>query len=342
MPYPNLLTEAGVFTYQARDAINSLITSQGVLTQGNVWWVRPISGNDANDGKSPASAFQSLSAALSAATANQNDIVLLCAEGNSAAATTAYQSALLTWNKDLVHLIGINAGPLFSQRSRIAFAAGYTGATDLFDLTANGCRIEGIEFFMGVASANPTGCLTVTGNRNHFVRCHIAGMGNAANDISGAYSLQLKGAEENLFEDCTVGQDTVQLGAGTSNSVMLFSNSAGVGCTRNYFRSCRFLLNTSSTTVCLFLRAVASSMDRETVLEDCLFMVAIQSGSATLAHAFAVAAGGSPGGMIILTGAKTGMVGASGWNTTASGNVYATGGIQPTNTTWGLATPVTS
>jgi len=338
VPYPNLLTSAGVFTYQARDAINALISAQGLLTQGNVWWVRPISGNDNNDGKSPATAFKTCGAALNAAVGGQNDIVLLCAEGNSAASTTDYQTALLNWNKDLVHLIGINAGPLYSQRSRIAFSSGYTGATDLFKLSANGCLIQGIEFFMGVASVNPTGCMTVTGQRNHLIRCHIAGMGNAANDISGAYSLNLQGAEECLFEDCTIGQDTVQLGAGTSNSVLLFTSNSPAN-TRNWFRGCRFMLDTSSATVCLFARGGGvGNLDRETVFEDCLFLNAIASASTTLTHAMAIATGG---GVVILTGSKTGLFGASGWNSN-SGVVYATGGVQPTNTSWGLATAITS
>jgi hypothetical protein len=338
MGYPALLAEGGTFSYSTRDAINALISGQGLLSQGNVWWVRPLSGSDTNDGKSPSTAFATLTAALAAATANQNDIVLLCAEGNSASATTAYQATTLTWNKDMVHLIGLNAGPLFSQRSRIAFSAGATVAGDLFDLTANGCLIQGIEFFMGVASANPTGCMTVSGIRNHFFRCHIAGFGNAANDINNAYSLQLKGAEECLFEDCTIGVDTVAIGTGTTTAQILFTAGTSAN-TRNWFRGCRVVMDATSSTNFLFVRGGgAGNLDRETVFEDCLFINAIASGATTLTHGMNIATGG---GVVILTGAKTGLFGASGWNAN-SGVVYATGGIQPTNNTWGLATAITS
>ena len=338
MPYPALQTEAGVFSYQALSALNAMIAGQGFLTQGNVYWVRPTKGDDANNGQSPASAFQTLQAALNAAVSNQNDVVLLCAEGNSASLTTCYQSALLNWNKDQVHLIGLNCGPLYSQRSRIAFVAGYAAATDLFLLSANGCLIQGIEFFMGVASALPTGCMTITGQRNHLYRCHIAGFGNAANDISGAYSLQLKGAEENLIEDCTIGVDTIQVGAGTSNAQIQFTAGA-TACTRNWFRTCRVMMDTSSATACLFIRGGGvGNLDRETVFEDCLFLNSIGSASTLLTHAMNIATGG---GTVLLTGSKTGLFGASGWNAN-SGVVYATGGVQPTNTTWGLGTAITS
>lgn len=311
---------------------NAFIGSQ-FLTQGKTYFVKPRTGLDGRDGRSPATALKTLARALALAKANQNDVVYLMAEGNTASNTTDYQNALLDWNKDGVHLIGVNAGPLYSQRSRVAFLSTYNAATDLFKVSANGCLIQGIEFFAGVAGTNPTGCMTVTGMRNVFRRCHIAGMGNAANDISGAYSLNLKGAEECLFEDCTIGQDTVALGAGTSNSVLLFT-SASPANTRNYFRGCRFMLDTTSATVALFARGGGvGNLDRETVFDDCLFM---NFGTA-LTHAMAIVTGG---GTVILTG-KTGVWGASGWNS-SSAVVQATGGIQPTNSTWGLATAITS
>lgn len=339
---PALQTQPGAGAMSASSLASlNLLTNLVFPTQGNVFWVKPFSGNDQSNGRSPQTAFQTLAAALNAATANQNDMVFLCAEGNSAGSTTSYQNGTLVWNKDLVHLIGVNSGSLFSQRSRIAFQPAFATAVELFTLSANGCVISGIEFFMGVASALPTGCMTISGQRNHLFRCHIAGMGNAANDISGAYSLRLNGAQENLIEDCTIGQDTIQLGAGTSNSVLLFSNNAGTGCTRNYFRLCRFMLDTSSATACLFLRSGATSMDRENIMEDCLFLNAINSGSTALTHAMAVIAGTSPAGVLIVTGAKTGMFGASGWNAT-SGIVFATGGAQPAASTFGLATALTS
>lgn len=335
-----LMTQAGAGGLQLAtlNTINTLAAGM-FPTQGNIFFVSPILGSDNNPG-TVAAPFKTLVAALAAATPNQNDIIYLVATGNAAGLTTDYQNALLDWNKDQVHLIGVNAGPLFSQRSRVAFISSYAAATDLFKVSANGCLIQGIEFFMGVGSALPTGCMTVTGQRNHFVRCHIAGMGNSANDISGAYSLQLKGAEENLFEDCTIGQDTVQLGA-QSNSVLLFSNASPGGCTRNWFRGCRLMLDTSHATNCLFLRSGATSIDRETVFEDCLFINSINSGSTQLTEAMAVVAGTSPAGAIIMTGSKTGLFGASKWNATAT-ILFQTGGNNSTGVTgWGLAGNIT-
>ena len=305
------------------------------FTQGNIWHVRPVNGLDANTGRSPAQAFKTLAKALAKATANQNDIVLLYAESNTAANTTDYQSAKLDWNKDMVHLIGVNAGGPFAQRSRIAFASTFVTAANLFTLSANGCYIANVEFWAGVASALPTGCVSVTGQRNKIENCHIAGMGTGVGlmDSAGAYSLQLSGAQENLFVDCTIGQDTVTLGAAV-NAVMYFA----AGAVRNVFRGCRFLLYTNHATNCQFLRAAAGSMDRYQIFKDCDFINAIDSGSTPLTEAFTVVSGGSPAGGILLKNCS--IQGAIDWNATDSGNVTALGG-SITSATEGLATDVT-
>ena len=341
--YPKTLTQAGVFNGQAMDAVNALIRRNGIMTTGNVWWVKPYTGRTLSagaDGKSPATAFKNLTDALTMATAGQNDVVVFVAESNTASQTTDYQAGLLDWNKDMVHLIGLNDGSSFSPRSRIAFTPLYNSATDLFKLSANGCLIANMEIFMGVAGITPTGAMTVSGNRNHIVNSHIAGFGGAthANDINGAYSLQLYGAEENVFDDDVIGSDTIQLGNTASNSQIKFAvNASSVAVTRNIFNRCHVVLWTSHATNTNFLRAPAGSMDRFNEFRDCTFINFYQSTvtGTLLTQAFVVAAGGgSNTGLILLTG-NTAMTGATYWNSTNSGNIIAMNGGTPTAATWG-------
>jgi hypothetical protein len=275
-----------------------------------------------------------LATALAACSADQNDTVYLFGESNTAASTTDYQSSTLNWNKDLVHLIGVNSGPLLSQRSRVALISSYVTASNLFTLSADGCLIENVSFYAGVASANPTGCFKLTGQRNVIRNCHIAGMGHATMDITGAYSLQISGGAENLLEDCSIGQDTTTLGAAV-NAVVYFASAA----TRNHFRNCRFLLYTNHATNCQFLRSAAGAIDRYQIFEDCLFLNAIDSGSTALTQAFTVAASGSPAGGVLLVG-KTAVIGATDWNSADSGNVSALG-YTVTTATAGLSADVT-
>ncbi len=310
------------------------IATMSLASQGNIWCVRPRTGDDnANSGQSSNSAFKTLAKALAAATANQNDIVFLYSEGNTASQTTDYQSATLDWNKDSVHLIGVNDAPQLGQRSRVAFLSTYATAANLVTVSANGCLIANIEFFAGVASALPTGCMNVTSMRNHFVNCQISGMGAAANDIAGAYSLKLTAAQENLFEGCYIGLDTVTLGA-QANSQILCASAA----TRNTFRDCHIATYTNHATNNNFLRAPTGSLDRWLEFENCRFVNPIDSASTLLTQAFIVAS--DAGGSVLLTGANTGIVGATDWNSTDSGNVRAVNGTV-TAATFGLGVAVT-
>lgn len=323
------------------NAVQSLIGASNapILTQGNVWWVRPATGSDSNNGQTSATAFKTLAAALSAATANQNDIVLLCAESNTASGTTDYQSATLNWNKNLVHLLGVNDGPALSQRSRIAFASTYNTASNLFTLSASDCLIANVAMFMGIAGTNPLGGMLVTGQRNVIRRCHIAGIGNAANDIAGAYSLNLSGAEENVFEDCVIGLDTVPLSA-QANSQILITANVGVSATRNLFRNCMILQYAAHATNPLFLRAAATTIDRWLRFHDCIFSNPVQSGATALTHAFSVAA--AAGGTVMMTGASSGYFGATNLNATSAADIFAATGVAPDATAFAKAVAITS
>ena len=202
----------------------SNILAVNAMTQGKIWHVKPYSGRDSRDGKTANTAVKTLAKALSKATANQNDIVLLYAESNSAASTTDYQSSTLDWNKDMVHLVGVNAGSPLGLRSRVAFASAYNTASNLFTLSADSCFISNIEFFAGVAGTSPTGCMQVTGDRNYLKNCVIAGIGADTNDIADAYSLYLNGVEHMLIEDCEIGLQTIDAGT-AANSEILMANT---------------------------------------------------------------------------------------------------------------------
>ena len=233
---------------------------------GSVFHVKPLSGLDTNDGLTPATAFKTLAAAQTAATAGQNDVVFLHAESNTAASTTDYQSAALTWAKDMVHLIGVNAGSFCSPRSRVAPLSTAAVFANLFVLSANGCLIQGIEFYQGAGlttlSASST-CVTVTGERNVFVGCAISGIGAAGLDYAGSNSLTINGGGENLFKNCYIGLDTVI--RSTATYEVLVTGTAA----RTVFDGCHFASYTSLTT----WRAVSigTAVDRFVKFTDCTF-----------------------------------------------------------------------
>lgn len=251
------------------------------LTQGSIWHVKPSTGSDGNNGTDPANAFATLPAALSAATANQNDIVLFYGEGNAAASCTSYvldADDTLDWNKDLVHLIGVNSGVNVSPRARVSLESGFDNASNLFTLSANGCYVANIQFYSGVASANVTGCMQVTGDRNRLENCHIAGIGNNANDIAGAYSVKLTG-DENLFIGCTIGLDSIAAGTAANSDLLV-----DTGATRNSFVDCDFVRMIEHASNFAFVQlADATAIDRYLRFFRCSFTPFATNYATTLA-----------------------------------------------------------
>jgi hypothetical protein len=320
MPTPYLPRVAGV-------AVLPALPEHLAFTQGNIFHVRPHGGAATNSGKSTVQGLTTLALAKAALTADQNDIVLMYAESNTAASTTDYQAATLDWSKDATHLIGVNAGARFSPRSRIAFLSTYDTASNLFTVSGNGCYFANLEFFAGVAGVNPTGCLSVTGNKNHFKNCHIAGIGNDANDIANAYSLSLAGSE-NYFEKCVIGMDTISRGTGDNAEIVL------AGGARNVFEDC-LIVTWAAVNTHQFLKRAASASDRFTLFKRCTFLNYVLGGGVTMLEALDVTAGGAPGGVIVLDSCT--VIGAAAWEATAgaSGVVYtnspvgnaATGGV---------------
>jgi hypothetical protein len=235
---------------------------------GKYIFVKPSSGLDGNDGSSPDSAVKTLMKALALATANKNDVVFLIQESNTAASTTDYQTSTLDWNKDGVHLIGINPQPLLGHRSRVALISTYDTASNLFTLSANNCFVSGLEFYAGVAGTNPTGCVKVTGQRNRFARCQISGMGHANNVIANAYSLNLSGAAENVFEDCYIGLDTVPRATNVTSEIRIETAA-----TRNAFLNCVVASQIGHATFSPYVYFNgATAIDRWLLFKGCTFM----------------------------------------------------------------------
>lgn len=261
------------------------------LTQGNTFFVKPRTGNDSNDGKSPENAFATLAMALSAATANQNDVVYMFAEGNSAADTTDYQATALDWNKDGVHLIGVNSGSFIGQRSRIAQLSTVKTIEDLFTVSADNCIIANIEVYHGVASGTQTAgrAMVVSGERNKIMNCQISGIGDSSFDDAGARSLAVTGGE-NYFKDCYIGLDTVI--RGTATAEVTIGDIA-----RTIFDGCFFNTYTSLST---FKMVTYSAPDRFVLFKNCVIN-AVQNITSAVAPTGALAAATSVNGQIMLS-----------------------------------------
>jgi hypothetical protein len=204
--------------------------------------------------------------------ADQHDTVFFICRDVTAANTTEYLSAALTWDKDLTHLIGIGAESHVGQRTRIEQHVDATGLSPLITISASGCVFRNLYIFQGVADATSLINVRVSGQRNTFYRVHFAGGGHADQAIDGGASLNLyASASENKFVECVIGVDTIAAAAGMMGMV-LSGSSGSIHTTRNLFEHCLFTMKAGDATAGFIELTEITAIDRYTIFDHCHFI----------------------------------------------------------------------
>lgn len=257
-------------------------TLLGILAPvGDVYYLDPANGVDTNSGTAPASAFKTMEAAYDALTANQNDVLVYIA-----GATSLNLEEALVWSKSYTHLVGMCAPTRTAQRARIFQKSTLTGASPLVTVSGSGCLFKDLYIFQGVNDATSLINVSVTGGRNSFERVHFAGGGHATMAIDGGASLKLDAAEENIFEDCTIGVDTVSAGTGLVG--LLFDSEAH----RNEFYNCKFRLYAGNAGAAWVEVSDSTGIDRDNEFVNCRFY---NTSATSLTSGFVIPAGmGAP------------------------------------------------
>jgi hypothetical protein len=296
---------------------NGGVAISGLLSQGKSYHLKASSGTSGGGGLKIDDAVSTLTRAKALMAADQNDVLYFYAEDNSASGTTDYQSAALVWSTDLTHIVGVNTGGNIGQRSRIAQLSTATGVSPLMTWSASSGSMRNIHVLQGVADATSKVCFKVTGERNYFADCHFAGIGNTLQDAAAACSLEVAG-DENVFERCTIGLDTIGRGS-AANSELLLSGGAA----RTLFRDCTFLTYADAATHQFVIKGSAG-IDRYCIFDNCKFINAVNSGATSLTEAFDITAGGSPNGAMILNNCIA--VGIDDWDAGDNDELWIQGG----------------
>lgn len=278
----------------------------GIPVVGNVWYVDGVNGSDtANAGTAFNNAFATLYQAHQMASDNNYDVIFIASSGvASGSGTNESAYGAWTFSKNLVSVIGAAAPSEISPRERVLWdTSGQSTSASLLTISGSGNRF--LNFMLGTFVDNNI-LVNVTGSRNYFGGVHFAGIGDAtAGDDTAARSLILTGAQENLFENCVIGLDTVA--RSTSNAEIELLSQA----TRNTFRGCK-ILSYADNAGHFFVKANAASsaIDRWVIFDSCEFINPSQSAATTMTDAMAVDA--SLSGSIIVKG-QSYKQGTTGW-----------------------------
>lgn len=312
--FPNGVTSFGV------PVIGS---AGGIPFTGNWYFCDYASGSDGNEGTAD-NPFKTITHAYSKCVAGNNDVVVIIGDGTTAG--TQRLSATLTWAKDATHLIGITAPTAISQRARIShLTTATTNINPLIAVSASGCMFSNFSVFQGIGQASTDEqCMNVTGDRNYFGNVHIGGMG-AANGAAraGSYVLLLNDGDENTFDGCTIGLDTIARTA--ANASVKFSGQAQ----RNVFKDCLFPVYATAATPVVVDANSVGSIDRFNLFKNCSI---INSGTSALAAC--VAFNASQGGFIFMDNCSA--LGVTDWTASDTATVKITGPV-PNGDTSGMA-----
>jgi hypothetical protein len=254
----------------------NLFLGGNIMTQGRVIYVNPRTGSDSNSGASPTNEstgrdrnqgpMSTLAAAYALTTSGQNDTIVLLAAGNSASDTTTRVSSTITWSNNNTHLIGVGADSMVAQRQRVALLGTVTGVTSLINVSGSGCKFQNIHFYHGIADATSIGpAVQVSGDRNVFENCHIAGMGADLMVGAGGTSLKLTG-DENIFRHCDIGLDTIARDSSAEGEIWLDGSAS-----RNIFEDCLISAFIDNVAYEHVVFEDATAIDRYVWFKNCLF-----------------------------------------------------------------------
>lgn len=278
-----------------------------------VFFVSGADGSDSYLGTSADKPFATISKAHTRMTANSNDVCYVMGNGENSGQVG--QTSTITWSKSACHLIGVAAPGVVAQRAKISpEGASVTDVTPVINITGSGCYFSDVHFFQNFATNAANVCMAITGQRNVFNRCHIAGGGNAtAAANAGTRSLTIAGDNgEHYFKDCTIGLDTTPRGTAASAEIEITAAS-----TRNYFEDCLILSRTDGANHDQLLIGSAG-IDRWVIFKNCIFWNDTIGGGTAADEHFNVVA--NAGGIVLLE--KTTTFGATATESVKHGAVF--------------------
>ncbi len=245
---------------------------------GTVYFVDYSLGSDSNDGKSPTSAFKTLTKAYNTSTTNMDDEIII----------RGYSTVIddpIAWTKSRIHVIGSDGTPgrIVQQGAKVQSAT--AGATS-YVIKDTGTRnsFVNIKFIQASTAATALTCFESGGEGTYFQNSSfIFGVVDNLGDTD-AHEF-LAGTDSGNFINCTFGSDVLLTSA--ARSVFHIDQvTSGQEFKSNVLVGCKFLISSSSSTACFVRLEAVGDVLFTNLFEDCTFIASIDSaGGAAIAEA---------------------------------------------------------
>lgn len=257
------------------------VTSHGAppglpATFGNYYFVDADNGSDDNDGKTMSNAFATVSAAYSAVTSGNHDVIVLTANA------THSLDDQITVSKSRVHFYGLDpAGPFRHMGQRTKLTMGVTTGSAIACIVNEGV---GNTFHNLKIRSEDTLSTSLYG----IADCGEFGLWNNC-WVEKATDLDQTGAAELLctadtphYINCNFGNCIYTSSVARQNVLFSRSLTTTSNVARDvYFENCWFQNRSSATTV-VNLRATTNDIERVAYFKECVFWSA-KTSSATQA-----------------------------------------------------------
>lgn len=279
-----LLMKAGIDSDGENvNIFRGVLSSRGMpitgIPFGNVWFVDYRNGDDSsNNGKTPDRAFKTLSAAISAVTTNNNDVIFI--DGDS----TVVETSMVELTKNRVHIVGWN-GVLGHYGAGAKVSCTITeGAANIGTFKNTGVRntFTGIKFINESTVAEGLYCVVEAGEYARYFNCEFY----KSTDLDETAAAELlHNGDSAQFYNCTFGSSANIIADNKIRpNVLLTATISGKKCRDTYFENCIFLSKAGGTEHVAVYGANASDVERMLLMKKCTFMNNALS-AATPAHA---------------------------------------------------------
>ena len=259
------------------------------LQFGNYYFVDATNGGDGNDGKSLLTPLKTAAQAMSLATANKNDVIVL--SGYATHALTAMFTI-----KDRVHIVGTgNFGAMSAQSAKLSMGV----TTNVLDVTAvnmSGARstISNVKIINNNTLANSISALKVT--------CEGGVLNNVA--VTMPVQLDQTGVNDIIFagdnctcNNCVFGDDTYQFSV--ARNTMKLGITAAQPAKDNYFNNCTWKLSTTTAASALISAGTADCVNFLNTFRGSVLFAYVNAGAGAVAIDAAVKMSASTTGTLV-------------------------------------------
>jgi len=233
---------------------------------GNIYFVDYRNGLDTNNGDTRDTAFKTLSAAISAVTTNNNDVIFI--DGDS----TVVETSMITLSKNRVHIVGCN-GPAGHYGAGAKVSLGVTtAATDIATFKNTGVRntISNVKFMNSNTVAEGLYCVVEAGEYTRYFNCEFYKSTDL--DVTGAAELVANG-DSTMYYNCTIGSSANAISGAIVRANVLFTKGivSGKVARDNWFEGCILWRRSSNVANRFVYGANATDIERFCVFKSCFF-----------------------------------------------------------------------